>query len=67
MSMHHRIGENLNVITSLPIEDVEGNPVILPGMPITEFVDFGNHETLDDEYDGAPEPLTDIELPFLGQ
>ncbi len=52
MSMHEYLHENLGIE---PLPQVD------------EIIDFGNHETLDDEYMGAPEPLTDIDLHILGQ
>ncbi len=70
MSMHHRPHENLGTGMTTALLELEqrakaaGETIIVPGLPKPEFLDFGNHETLDDEYEGVSEPLTDVD-PFI--
>lgn len=67
MSMHHRPHENLGTGMTTALLELEqkaraaGEIIVVPGLPRPEFVDFGNHETLGDDYEGVPEPLTDID------
>lgn len=73
MSMHHKTHENLGMGTTTALLELEqeatarGETIIVPGLPRPDFVDFGNHETLGDEYEGTPEPLTDVDLTMSGQ